>query len=782
MSLVIAGQDGAALKLDKKHTSIYAEQVGLLYGQLRLGAAASVINAAILCLMLWQVQSAQALGIWYLCVLLVNLPRIFLPGWCRAAINPVTVAKLARWARILIASNVASGAVWGIGAFVLFPHESIAHQAFLAFILAGMTAGAAPLYSALRLAYAVFILPALLPFALRLLISGVELQVYMGVLVLFYAFVLLASSNRIHSTILESLQLRFSNDQLLETLTSARGQLEESNQALHRQLTKLEVAERSAQKSNSMLNAISRAQMRFIQHPNLNELFDELLANLLRLTGSEYGFIGQVLREPDGAPYLKTYAITNIAWNEETRLFYEKNAPQGLEFHNRETLFGRVLTTGRPVISNNPGTDPRAGGVPHGHPTLRSFLGVPFFHGGDIVGMVGIANRPGGYLESMVEELAPFLNTCASIIHGERISAGRVIAETQLERTAAELRAIHAQIADGIATLSFDGQFVTANPAVERMFGTTENELKMMPLERLIKATERDAWLELLRSFIAGKGGSTCIEVQALRADLAMDFPLEIMLSHLRLRDDDRVIAVLRDVTERKRVERLKSEFIATVSHELRTPLTSIRGSLGLMKGGMSDELPGQAVQLLDIALTNSERLGLLINDLLDMEKIESGGMRFQLGQVAVDALLQDAVLANTGYASRLNVALRCEAIAADLAIHADRDRLMQVLNNLISNAVKFSPPEAEVVLSAQKSHKGVRVEVRDNGCGIPDDFQASVFEKFTQADASDTRSVGGTGLGLSISKRIIERMHGRIGFLSAQGKGTVFYFELPSV
>ena len=779
MHPIDADKDRAALVSDTKHSPIYKEQVKLLYGQLRLGALASLINSAILCLMLWQVQSVQTLGSWYLAVLLVNLPRIFMPNWFQAEAD--AGARLDHWVRLFIASNIASGAAWGIGAYVLFPQESIPHQVFIAFILAGMTAGAATLYSALRLAYAAFILPALLPFALRLILPGHELQVYMGLLVLFYAVVLLVSSKRINSTIMDSLRLRFSNDQLLETLTSARHQLEESNQALHSQLTKLEIAEQSAQKSNTMLNAISRAQMRFIQHPNLNELFDELLASLLRLTGSEYGFIGQVLREPDGAPYLKTYAITNIAWNEETRLFYEVNAPQGMEFHNRETLFGRVMTTGKPLISNDPQHDPRSGGLPKGHPALRAFLGVPFFHGGEMIGVIGIANRPGGYVESMVEELAPFLNTCASIIHGERVSVGRAVAESRLERTAAELRAIHAQIADGIATLNFDGQFITVNPAVERMFGAADNDLRSMPLEQLVKHQDRESWRNLLRKFIAGDRRSTRIEVQGLRADLVTEFPLEIMLSHLRLRDDDRVIAVLRDVTERKRIEKLKSEFIATVSHELRTPLTSIRGSLGLLQGGMSGELPEQAAHLLDIALNNSERLGVLIDDLLDMEKIESGGMSFKIGRINVRELLEDVMKANTGYAARLHVKLRSDEIAADLSLLGDYDRLVQVLNNLISNAVKFSPPQAEVVLAARAMSTDVRIEVRDAGCGIPEEFQEKVFDKFTQADASDSRAVGGTGLGLSISKAILERMQGRIGFDSVPGQGTTFYFDLPA-
>lgn len=186
--------------------------------------------------------------------------------------------------------------------------------------------------------------------------------------------------------------------------------------------------------SNNLLNALSRAQFQFISDTSPKIIFDGLLTNLLSLTKSEYGFIGEVFYNDAGEPYLKTHAITNIAWNEETRAFYENNAPAGMEFCNLKSLFGEVMTTGKPVISNNPSTDPRRCGIPEGHPPLNAFLGLPFYKGERMVGMVGIANRPEGYDEKLAEYLAPFLATCGGIIDAYRNDQGRKEAEDALRK------------------------------------------------------------------------------------------------------------------------------------------------------------------------------------------------------------------------------------------------------------------------------------------------------------------------------------------------------------
>jgi PAS domain S-box-containing protein len=240
------------------------------------------------------------------------------------------------------------------------------------------------------------------------------------------------------------------------------------------------------------------------------------------------------------------------------------------------------------------------------------------------------------------------------------------------------------------------------------------------------------------------------------------------------------VLGWLHDITRLIRIERMKSEFVATVSHELRTPLTAISGALGLISGGVLGELPVHVQKMLDIANKNSQRLSHLINDLLDIEKLSAGKLYFDMQTQALMPLIEQALDANRSYGAERRVTLDLASGLADACVSVDSQRLMQVLSNLLSNAIKYSPQDGRVEIAVEQRDTAVRVTVSDHGPGIPVEFRASIFQKFAQADSSDTRLKGGTGLGLAISRELVERMGGSIGFDSVAGEGAVFYFEFP--
>jgi len=230
-----------------------------------------------------------------------------------------------------------------------------------------------------------------------------------------------------------------------------------------------------------------------------------------------------------------------------------------------------------------------------------------------------------------------------------------------------------------------------------------------------------------------------------------------------------------------KEKTRLKDEFVATVSHELRTPLTSIAGAIGLLNGNAAGKLPEAAKRLLTIAYTNSQRLVRLLNDILDIEKMDSGKAVFEFKRVEVRSLVQQTIEANRGFAEGYDVRIRLDAADAAFDVRADPDRLMQAITNLLSNAIKFSPPGEEVVVAVETRGETFRISVRDHGHGVPEEFKPHIFEKFAQADATDARQKGGTGLGLSIVKQIVDRLDGAVGFDDAPGGGAIFHVDLPN-
>jgi PAS domain S-box-containing protein len=248
------------------------------------------------------------------------------------------------------------------------------------------------------------------------------------------------------------------------------------------------------------------------------------------------------------------------------------------------------------------------------------------------------------------------------------------------------------------------------------------------------------------------------------------------------LQDDGSVLwhGFINDITERKKIERLKDEFVSTVSHELRTPLTAISGAIGLLHGEVFGALPAQAAQMTAVAQANVLKLQLLINDLLDMDKLIAGKMQFDIQPQPLLPVIEKSLRDNQSYAQQYQVRYQLQVDDTELWVSIDSLRLQQVMANLLSNAAKFSPPGATVTVDVQHRGRHALVRVIDQGPGINEEFKPYIFDKFSQADSSDIKSKGGTGLGLAISKQLMTRMQGEIGFHSEPGKGAEFYLLLP--
>ncbi|MDH5216811.1 MAG: ATP-binding protein [Gammaproteobacteria bacterium] len=339
-------------------------------------------------------------------------------------------------------------------------------------------------------------------------------------------------------------------------------------------------------------------------------------------------------------------------------------------------------------------------------------------------------------------------------------------------------------VADAIISIDQNGLVELWNPAATRVFGFKENEMLGKNIKTIIPPPHHARHDKYLQDYLkTGKSRileRTGLELEAQRKDGSV-FPIELSVTQIAISGRRLYTGVINDISARKRIEKQKNEFISTLSHELRTPLTSIIGSLGILQALHEKQLSPEINQMLSMATRNSERLMMLINDLLDIQKMETGALDIHFETIDLDDVVSYSISLNRGYAEKHNIALLFMKEDSDFFVNGDRNRLIQVLSNLLSNAIKFSPEGQTVNIKLKKHGKDrVKVSISDRGQGIPVEFQPRLFQRFSQADSSDARRLGGTGLGLYICQTIIHSHKGDINFETTVGRGSTFYFTLP--
>jgi PAS domain S-box-containing protein len=354
-------------------------------------------------------------------------------------------------------------------------------------------------------------------------------------------------------------------------------------------------------------------------------------------------------------------------------------------------------------------------------------------------------------------------------------------AEERLREGEEQYRTVVQTVRDVIFRADWDGRFTMLNPAWEEITGFPVTESLGRSFLDYVHPEDRKAHLEEFLPLVRGQSAYIRHEVRYLTSGGENRW-IEM---HARAVSDANgglvgVTGVLHDVTERRELERMKSEFVSTVSHELRTPLTSIRGSLGLLEAGAVGTIGDKARELVRIARSNADRLIRLITDVLDLEKMEARRLEFVMARISAAELVRHAVEGVHGLEAQYGVTVIAHA-SCEVDVWGDHDRLLQVLTNFLSNALKFSPRNATVGIRATQADGAVvRFSVEDRGPGIPEEKLGLLFQKFRMLDGTDSRRRGGTGLGLAITKAIVEQHRGRVGVDSQPGIRTAFWCEIP--
>ncbi len=379
-------------------------------------------------------------------------------------------------------------------------------------------------------------------------------------------------------------------------------------------------------------------------------------------------------------------------------------------------------------------------------------------------------------------ESVPFLRVRAPDEVGELAEAFNIMTQRLRETTVSrdELDLILEKMGECLVVTGVDGNIVRVNNATCRLSGAGEADLIGKNIRRLFRAPR--GYPSLLQVAAAGQS------VQGLETDLMTasgdSVPVLVSVAPLAaspVRSKGYVVLAA-DLRERLRIEEQKDEFVTMVHHEVRAPLTAVRGAIGLLSGGVAGELGDSARELVDIALRNSERMERLVGDILASRKLDSGHMDFQLQEMAPNPLVEQAIEATSAYGLQFDVGIVLEGDVGGARIRVDPDRFIQVLTNVLSNAVRYSAAGDIVNVVMSRVGAMVRIAVIDHGPGIADDFKDRVFEKFARADDGSWRHRSGTGLGMSISKGIMEELGGAISFETAPGSGTTFFVDLPTI
>ncbi|MCX6270850.1 MAG: ATP-binding protein [Bacteroidetes bacterium] len=563
-----------------------------------------------------------------------------------------------------------------------------------------------------------------------------------------------------------------------------------------RDITLQRRSEQELMLNNMLLSSIAKTQSYAISEVEPHELFNDILNELLTITASEFGLIGEVLGFEDGSPFLRVHAISTNTWSDLIINRFKDDGGKWIDFKGIDSFFAGVISKGEPVIFNHSDVEKIMKIIPAEHPPMDACLCLPIYSGREMTGMIGLANRPGGYNEHVIDFLEPLTASCGSLINSMRNETKRKLAvESLIDR---EFWLIESQKVARIGTYYFDIIQDTwrSTEVLDDLFGIEAGaEKSLLSWINIIHPDHREEMSRYFLNHVVGKRKHFDKEYKIIRQN---DREVRWMYGRGDLKFDENrapvaLYGTIQDITGRKQMEeeitiakekaeessRLKTSLLLNISHELRTPMNGILGFAEILKEGMEDTW---AQSKADAILISGNRLMATLNSIVDLSQVQADHKKIILKKCNVGWTVRNSIINFADIAETKNLKLE-EFIDPDTWAVIDEALLANICHHLLDNALKFTEKGTVSVFVDNTVSDGmewVEVRIKDTGIGIAPENQAIIFEEFRQVSEGMGRSYEGTGLGLTLCRKFIGLLNGEITLESKLGVGSIFTVRLP--
>lgn len=718
------------------HFTLADEQMRALYHGLPASLLSSIIIALILSISHWKVIGQAEIILWNLLLGGTLLARLILWIFWH---NTHQLYSTFFWLSCFRIGAWLTGAAWGTAAILLFAHDNTIYQALLAFSLAGVASGSMTALTVDKYSSLGFVILAISPLSVTIFLEDGPTAIAMASMTLLFIFFVIASATRARNNM---------EDQLNKNLDL----LHITNKLNHKQ--KLE-------------KIINNAQSIYIGEGDIKSALNTLLHETLPLCHSELGFIGQVDKDSENNPFMRALVFgSQKKYDRDLENFRATNLPENGEYRNLDNLLGMIMRSDKPVISLNLARDMRAGTLPPGHPAISSFIGIPIFSGREHIAILGLANSPAGYTNQTADELEPIIKSIAQFVQTMNHEQQHAHDKAALEASTQHTQTILNDIADGIITITKDGIIQSFNHAAETIFGYRAKQIIGKNVSELMSEPYKAKHDDYIKSHIkTGKKNILGIgrEVSGLRRN-GNEFPMDLMVSRVFQNGEPLFIGIVRDITEKRRIDDLRSQFITAASKEILGPLNVIAEAINLLKSSEQDPLPESLHHAAEIAHSNSIKLQKLMGDLIEVQNLSKGNAPFKLETLMVLPLVEETLQRNKAYSDIYQCHVSIKIAAANLTIHIDSTRFYQALTQLLQYSLKFSKPKSEVQVRISEERSQVKIAISIAGRTLTENTRKKLLLYFGQHnDPVDQDQYAEGDLGLAIAKEIIEKMHGEI-------------------